>query len=48
MRALLETLADMACPKPNEHASPKWKRPDYVALVILSLVVFLVRAFWPL
>jgi hypothetical protein len=48
MKAFLETLGDLGNPKPNKHFSPKWKRSDYVALAILSLLLAMAYGFWPL
>jgi hypothetical protein len=47
MTAFLQTLGDLGNPKPEKCFSPKWKRSDYVALAVVSLIVAPVYGFWP-
>ena len=45
MKASPETLGDLGNPKPNKHFSPMWKRSDYIALAIVTLLMALLYGF---
>lgn len=46
MKALAKTAFRMVYPKQDE-PHPEWQRSDYIALVVVSLVLALVYGFWP-
>jgi hypothetical protein len=48
VKAFLETLGDLANPKPEKQSGPKWGTSDYIALGVLSLILALIYGFWPL
>ncbi len=46
MKAFVKTLLNLVYPDPKE-PEPVWQRSDYVAMVIVGIVIVLVIGFWP-